>query len=270
MDKQNMLTCDWNITSDPVGFWMSEKLDGVFVRWNGKQLLSKNGITFNAPEWFTRYLPNEHLVGELWAGRGNFKKVLSVIKRNKPRDVDWASISFRAFDMPNVVGSFERRMLATCQTVLAISSMYEGDETLPSYVRKSAILSIVMQEKCVSQKHFKEKFDNIVFAGGEGVCLVTPLSPYIPGKSQIIFRHKALNTSEAVITKYNIGDEGKLSSLACYFVEMPDITFNVGSGLSFLDIKSPPSIGSIITVKYKCIEQGSVREPSFVCIRNYE
>ena len=49
----------------PVGWWMSEKLDGVRAYWDGKQFLSRLGNLFHAPDWFVDGLPDAALDGEL-------------------------------------------------------------------------------------------------------------------------------------------------------------------------------------------------------------
>ena len=47
-------------------YWVSEKLDGVRARWDGKQLLSRGGHVFTTPAWFTKDFPGIPLDGELW------------------------------------------------------------------------------------------------------------------------------------------------------------------------------------------------------------
>ena len=57
---------------DIVGWWLSEKLDGVRAFWNGKEFVSRAGNVFDAPSWFTKALPDHALDGELWGGRGRW------------------------------------------------------------------------------------------------------------------------------------------------------------------------------------------------------
>lgn len=40
--------------TNPTGWWMSEKLDGVRAYWNGKCFYSRLGNAFYAPSWFTK------------------------------------------------------------------------------------------------------------------------------------------------------------------------------------------------------------------------
>ncbi|MDB4312135.1 hypothetical protein N9937_01765 [bacterium] len=69
------------------GLIASEKLDGVFAHWDGKQLISRNGKVFDAPESLATGL-DEPCDGELWAGRGRFQHVLSAIRG------DWDGVEF--------------------------------------------------------------------------------------------------------------------------------------------------------------------------------
>lgn len=44
LEHSSTSTCRW---------WMSEKLDGVRVLWDGEgNLLTRNGNTFSAPDWW--------------------------------------------------------------------------------------------------------------------------------------------------------------------------------------------------------------------------
>ena len=58
--------------SDPTGWLMSEKLDGVRCYYNGSTLYSRNGNMFYAPDWFKAKLPKMALDGELWTDRDDF------------------------------------------------------------------------------------------------------------------------------------------------------------------------------------------------------
>jgi DNA ligase 1 len=48
----------WDRISDPTGWWLSEKLDGVRAYWDGRQFLSRQGNLYHAPDWFVAGLPN--------------------------------------------------------------------------------------------------------------------------------------------------------------------------------------------------------------------
>ena len=84
---------------DVTQFWVSEKLDGVRARWDGKQLISRGGQIFAAPEWFVRNFPDRPLDGELWMGRGRYEDVVSVVRQQTPHD-GWKNVKFMVFDLP--------------------------------------------------------------------------------------------------------------------------------------------------------------------------
>lgn len=98
-------------------WWMSEKLDGVRVFWDGEgQLLSRLGNAFSAPQWFidsksmsipcltgnliekinikNAELPRGiTLDGELWLSRGSFSQTISIVKTQ--RSEKWGDILFK-------------------------------------------------------------------------------------------------------------------------------------------------------------------------------
>lgn len=64
---------------DPVGWWISEKYDGVRAWWTGTKFLSREGNEYHAPEFFKKHLPNVVLDGELWVGRNKFQETVSIV-----------------------------------------------------------------------------------------------------------------------------------------------------------------------------------------------
>jgi DNA ligase-1 len=42
----------WDGVTDPAGWWLSEKLDGVRAFWDGRQFFSRLGNPFHVPDWF--------------------------------------------------------------------------------------------------------------------------------------------------------------------------------------------------------------------------
>jgi DNA ligase-1 len=68
--------------TDPEGWLMSEKLDGVRCFWNGDECYSRGGKLFYPPDWFKALLPTDlALDGELWTKRDDFQKAVSIVKR---------------------------------------------------------------------------------------------------------------------------------------------------------------------------------------------
>ena len=77
----------------PIGWLMSEKLDGYRGRYNPdtKGFVSRQNKPYNAPEWFVNAMPNIHLDGELFCGRDGFQK-MGAARKKIPVDEDWFSI----------------------------------------------------------------------------------------------------------------------------------------------------------------------------------
>jgi DNA ligase 1 len=149
------------VLPDPTGWWISEKLDGVRAIWTGSRLISRNGKVFDAPKWFLAGLPRGiRLDGELFAGRGGFPRVVSAIQT---KGGDWEGITYHVFDLAEA-GPFEDRL----QRLQSL--------TLPAHVH------IVNHRPCVGDADLDATERDIVAAGGEGLVIRRPGSPYRPGR----------------------------------------------------------------------------------------
>ena len=62
-----MTATEWDTSSDPTGWWMSEKYDGIRLYWDGSIFRSRTGERISVPTEMTVNLPqNISLDGELW------------------------------------------------------------------------------------------------------------------------------------------------------------------------------------------------------------
>jgi DNA ligase-1 len=52
--------------SDPTGWWMTEKYDGMRLYWTGSHFLTRQGNKVKIPESLTIRLPTTPIDGELW------------------------------------------------------------------------------------------------------------------------------------------------------------------------------------------------------------
>jgi DNA ligase 1 len=77
-------------------YLVSEKLDGVRGRWDGKVLWTRGGARINTPDWFTRGWPSVPMDGELWIGRGQFDAASGLIRAGDPADPKWRDLHFFA------------------------------------------------------------------------------------------------------------------------------------------------------------------------------
>jgi DNA ligase-1 len=148
-----------DIPADVTGWWVSEKLDGIRAIWTGTALLTRHGKRLNAPKWFTDSMPDIRLDGELWMGRGTFDKLVSTIQR---KNSDWSGVEFHVFDV-QAVGTFEER-----QHLL--------NRQLPRHVR------VVPHLECAGHDALDAMEATVVAAGGEGLVIRRPGSPYRPGR----------------------------------------------------------------------------------------
>ena len=117
---------------DPAGMYISEKLDGTRVFWDGgvtrgcptinvpwaninnpktgalktkikpvsTGLWSRYGNPIIAPSWWLNRLPAMFLDGELFAGRGNFQTLRSIVAKDVPCEDAWRSVQFAVFGCP--------------------------------------------------------------------------------------------------------------------------------------------------------------------------
>src|SRR5207245_2292266 len=104
-----LLAESWDCVTDPAGWWLSEKLDGVRAYWTGDVFRSRQGNVYHAPDWFVAGLPAVPLDGELWLGRKQFQRTVSIVRRQDKNDL-WKEIAFLVFDAPNLEKGFEARL----------------------------------------------------------------------------------------------------------------------------------------------------------------
>jgi DNA ligase-1 len=120
---------------DPSGMYVSEKLDGTRVFWDGgvtrglpttsvpwanimdpkkpgelkkkikpvaTGLWSRYGNPIIAPDWWLNQLPQMFLDGELFAGRGNFQTLRSITAKDVAEEERWREVEFAVFGTPSI------------------------------------------------------------------------------------------------------------------------------------------------------------------------
>jgi DNA ligase-1 len=170
----------WDGVQDLTGWWMSEKLDGVRAYWNGQSFVSRLGNTYHAPEWFIAGLPRVPLDGELWGGRKNFQRAVSIVRR-QDKSEHWKEISFIVFDAPALDAPFEER-LAYCRTLL--------DAANPPSAR------VHEHGLCAGIDALRAELVRIEAMGGEGLMLRQPGSRYVAGRSTTLLKVKNFHDAE--------------------------------------------------------------------------
>ncbi|RUM92395.1 MAG: DNA ligase [Thiomicrospira sp.] len=235
------------------GWWMSEKLDGVRAKWNGKALISRGGHEIQAPNWFVEGFPPFELDGELWTKRQDFENVVSIVRQQQP-DERWHEVSYQIFEVPNQAGNLMDR--------LAVLKDYLAEHSLPH-------VQIIPQTRIVSRVQLKSEFERLTEAGAEGLVLRAPNQLYETGRSDQALKMKAYQGDECQVVGYKPG-KGKITGLvgALLCDWHGKMRLSIGSGLSLQERKYPPKIGQWITFKYYGLTgSGKPRFPVFMRIR---
>ncbi|KAH9126135.1 hypothetical protein LEN26_009415 [Aphanomyces euteiches] len=234
-----------------VGWWMSEKLDGVRGYWNGKHFVSRLGNVFHAPAFFTKDLPTDHhLDGELFMGRNMFEATVGVVKRHDGGD-KWKAITFMAFDVPTHNGNFEARQAF-----------------LRDLVAPCEYVKVVEHLVCASEEMLLKELARVEALGAEGLMLRQPRSAYVRSRSSTLLKVKTFSDDEAIVTGYEKGKGKYLGKVGSLQVRNRNgVAFCVGSGLTDSHRSKPPKIGSMITYRYQELTAADVpRFPTFVGI----
>jgi len=106
---------------------------------------------------------------ELYAGRGGFRKVQSVVKS---KNGDWRSLVLMVFDSPSVVGGYRTRHKSI------------NERMLPAHVF-STRLSTIMSMTWLST-HLAE----VKLKCGEGLMIRNPDAHYTPGRTADLLKLK--------------------------------------------------------------------------------
>jgi DNA ligase-1 len=235
-----MLANVYSQHEDVTQSWVSEKLDGVRARWDGKQLISRGGNVFAAPDWFIRNFPDRPLDGELWMGRGRYEDVVSVVRQQKPHD-GWKAIKFMVFDLPAQGGTFTERIEAMRRLT-----------TTP-------YLEVIKQFRVDSNKTLMQKLDDIAGQGGEGLMMHRQNAIYLSGRSDDLLKVKPFEDAEAIVIGYKPGKGKNTGLMGAIKVRIDNgKEFYIGSGFTQLQRKNPPLIGSLITYRYQGFTQAGI------------
>ena len=217
-------------------YLVSEKLDGVRARWDGRQLLTRAGNRIIAPGWFTAGFPAQAIEGELWIGRGKFQQVSDLARALQADASAWRQVRFMAFDLPTSPQPFAVRT-----------------RTLRELVMQAAL----PQLQRIGQLQFKDRaqldarLEAVTASGGEGLMLHHALAHYSAGRTDTLLKYKRWNDAEAKVIGYRPG-KGKYAGMvgALLVKDAHGRHFALGSGLRDADRAHPPAIGSLVTFRY--------------------
>uniref|UniRef100_A0A6A7GCJ1 3-ketoacyl-CoA synthase 17 n=1 Tax=Hirondellea gigas TaxID=1518452 RepID=A0A6A7GCJ1_9CRUS len=246
-----LLAQTWKDSINPAKWIMSEKLDGVRAYWTGSTFYSRNGKQYFAPSWFTKDLPNCAMDGELWCGRGQFQKCVSVVRKVVPIDAEWKLITYFVFDCPKTSGRYEARMDVLKKEVTKAQASH---------------LQFVGIEVCKGRQHLDEVLMEVMASGGEGIMLRKPGSSYEHKRSSTLLKVKMFHDEEARVVGHKPGKGRCANMMGGLECELPNkIAFTIGTGFDDHQRKNPPKIGAVVSFKYQEISnRGVPRFPVFL------
>lgn len=163
---------DW-LGEDPTGWIMQEKFDGVFVRWNGEELVTRGGVVLNAPLWFVRELPRVSIDCELYAGRGKRVSRLSNVTSWRQSSPNWKRCWLIGFDVP-MNGPFSVRHEILCRFMGAPRTLH----------------SVAGITHCWGTRDLLDELNLIKASHGEGLMIRDPKAKYKPGRVKTMLKVK--------------------------------------------------------------------------------
>jgi len=233
---RSMLATNYRSGLNIADYWVSEKLDGVRGRWDGKRLVTRAGQPIVPPAWFTADWPKVPMDGELWIGRGRFDEVSGIVRAGKADDRAWRRVRFMVFDLPEHGGTFEARVLRTRGLLFTTGILW---------------LQPVPQFRVTDASALEARLKQVVAGGGEGLMLHRRSALYRVGRSDDLIKYKLYEDAEARVVAYTPGKGKYMGMLGALVVQRQDgQRFRLGSGFTDAQRATPPPIGSLVTYRY--------------------
>jgi DNA ligase-1 len=229
---------------DPAPYLVSEKYDGVRALWDGRTLRHRSGRAVPAPEAFLASLPACPLDGELWLGRGRFDALSAIVRTTPAAAERWADVHYLVFELPGAGGTFAER---ADQIVGVVRS------AAPSPVQA------VAQARMSDRAALRRRLSEVVATGGEGLMLHLASARETSGRSDVLLKLKPHLDAEATVVGHRPGKGKYAGHVGALELETPDgRRFLVGSGLGDGLRRTPPTIGSVVTFRYRDRTPGGV------------
>lgn len=217
-------------------FLVSEKLDGVRARWDGRALWTRGGARIAAPAMFTRGWPAEPMDGELWIARGCFDEVSALVRRVGSEPKAWRDVRFMVFDLPAHRGTFADRV-ARMRTLVPAA--------------RSTHLAMIPQRRIGSAAELDAELARVVAAGGEGLMLHRRNAVYRAGRSEDLLKYKPHEDAEAQVIAHLPGKGKYAGMMGALQVRTPDgRRFRIGTGFTDAQRSAPPPVGAWLTYRY--------------------
>ena len=294
INMNDKLSQKLKIPEPPIGWYVSEKYDGIRAIWDGEKFISRGQKVFTyVPDYFKELMPpGLALDGEIWMSRNNFKEVsrlsnlkIGSSKTQKEIDKIWKgttnenTVKYMVYDVPASNQPYEIRMKFLEQIVKDRTQVWSD------VMEQIGICPIqfTSQTKIESMEQLVNTYNILTSRGAEGVMLRAPNSPYETKRSKYLLKYKIKDDAEAIVRGYTMGAgkyTGLLGSLDCELIidnKPYGIMFNIGTGLTdkdrteYKDKKSTSyiPIDSIVSFSYMELSEDSVpRHPVYRGIRD--
>ncbi|KAK0537523.1 hypothetical protein OC834_000766 [Tilletia horrida] len=234
--------------TDPAGWWMSEKLDGVRAYWDGSNMWSRAGNEYEIPDALRNKLPKDlQLDGELWMDRDAFDETSGIVRGGFGSGTKWESIAYMVFDVVGDTNPVEKRW-AKLKT--KFGEPITPTDALARQVGGSVI--VLAQELCKSHEHLVTELKRVEALGGEGLMLRQPASQYEHRRSKALLKVKSFYDAEALVIAIEKGEgknAGRMGALRCQMES--GALFKVGTGFTDAHRNNPPPVGTIINYKFQ-------------------
>jgi len=255
--SKGVLLAHTHTNENPVGYYASEKYDGIRALWNGTNLLSRTNKIINAPSWFIDSLPKQKFIldGELFGNRASFDELSSIVSKKQPIDTEWRKIKYMVFDITNLQLPFKDRFY-----------------TLEKF-KENTYFKIVKHILITNKSQFNSMYKNILNKKGEGIMLRDPDSFYVQKRSKSLLKVKPTNNSNAIIYNFIEGKGKNIDSLGAFVVQNENKKFKIGTGFTSNMRKKYWSLknklkGKVVTYTHKGVtSKGIPRHPSFLRFR---
>lgn len=159
--------CDWN-GQDVTGWYLTEKMNGCRVYWDGEQLWSRGGKKIALPIGWT--LPKSFpLDGELYAGIGGLSRCSVAVRYSRIT----SDMHLFIFDAPKATGPWSERMVAAARVL-----------------KDNTIARVLPYRLLASTDDALRELQLIQSRGGEGLILRHPDIQYAPGRTPDLLKMK--------------------------------------------------------------------------------
>lgn len=232
-----LLARDAGESVDPAGHLVSEKLDGIRARWDGRQLRFRGGTVVALPPGFAAGWPAEPMDGELWAGRGAFEALSAAVGDARPLPSAWQAVRYQVFELPAGGGRFDERAAAIERLVAAA---------------RSPTLAAVPQHRVADRAALARWLDQVVAAGGEGLMLHRADAPLLHGRHDALLKLRPWLDDEGLVVAHLPGrgrHAGRLGALRLRLADGRE--FSLGTGFSDAERADPPALGDWVTFRYR-------------------